>query len=95
MDVLHVHVIKHVVHVLQGHRSTIEKRDEGVEVFLLFGSKGEEGSGFVDLAGTGGERWALGPAFEFDLFVGFDRAEGGQRGLVFGSERRYGGDTVW
>ena len=80
MNILHVHVIKHVVHVFQRHRSTIEERNEGVEVILLFVSEGEEGSGFIDLAGTGGERRALSPAFEFDLFVGFDRAGGGSYG---------------
>ena len=58
----------------------------------MFGSKGEEGSGFVDLAGTGGERRALCPAFEFDLFVGFDRADGDDN--MYGIVNELQGDAV-
>lgn len=75
MNVLHVHVVEDVVHVLQRHRPPVQQRDERVEVFLLLGSFGLEGGGFVDLVGSSDEGWAGGEAFEGDLFVGFDGAE--------------------
>lgn len=75
MNVLHVHVVEDVVHVFQRHRPSVQQRDERIEVFLLLGSLGLEGGGFVDLVGSGDEGRAGGEAFERDLFVGFDGAE--------------------
>lgn len=63
MHILHVHIIKHVVHVLQADRPSIEQRDERVEVFLFLRGEGEEVGGLVDRGGPCGEGWAFRPAF--------------------------------
>ena len=74
MDVLHVHVVENVVHVLHGDRPSIEQRDEGIEVLLFLIGDRSKGGRLVDLVGTRDKGRAGRPSLQRDLFVRFDRA---------------------
>lgn len=74
MYVLHIHIVKHVVHIGESDRSVVQQRFNGIEVVLVGGLDVIEVGGVVESGVARCEGRTRCEPFEGDLFGGFDRS---------------------